>query len=76
MYRGTAVPELTGHYIYSDYCKGWIRSFHFADGEVSEQREWMMPRAGSISSFGQGGRGEVYVVAIEGEIFEIVAQQE
>jgi len=27
VYRGAAIPEIRGHYFYSDYCSGWIKSF-------------------------------------------------
>ena len=32
VYRGAAIPELTGHYLYADYCNGWLRSFKAAPG--------------------------------------------
>ena len=32
VYRGSAIPELDGHYFYADWCGGWIRSFRYDDG--------------------------------------------
>lgn len=40
VYRGEAIPERRGHYLYSDYCGGWLRSFVFGDGTVTEARDW------------------------------------
>ncbi|MBU1865965.1 MAG: PQQ-dependent sugar dehydrogenase, partial [Actinobacteria bacterium] len=32
VYRGSAIPEMVGHYFYADWCAGWIHSFLY-DGE-------------------------------------------
>src|SRR3990172_10672719 len=29
VYRGQRIPGLVGHYLYSDYCQGWLRSFRY-----------------------------------------------
>ena len=59
----SAIPELAGHYFYSDYCGGWLRSFLYADGQATEQTDWteQVGRPGSVTSFGVGGDGEMYV---------------
>ena len=46
VYRGRALPELTGHYFYSDYCNGWIRSFRWTATAPRSGREWRLPRTG------------------------------
>jgi glucose/arabinose dehydrogenase len=63
VYRGSRVPTLTGHYFYSDYCKGWVRSFRYVNGSVTNPRDWpaLVP-GGNIASFGEDGRGELYIV--------------
>jgi len=66
VYRGTALPDLVGHYFYADYCQGWIRSFRMNGDQVTERREWRLPGVGSISSFGVDANGELYVVAYSG----------
>jgi glucose/arabinose dehydrogenase len=71
VYRGRALPELVGHYFYADYCQGWIRSFRLANGSASERREWRLPGVGSISSFGEDARGELYVVAHSGSVYRL-----
>jgi hypothetical protein len=40
VYRGAALPELQGVYLYSDYCQPWVRSFRWVDGQATDQRDW------------------------------------
>lgn len=67
VYRGTAIPELEGHYFYSDYCGGYLRSFLYRDGEVVEQADWtdQVGVPGGIVSFGVDFFGEVYVMTTD-----------
>ena len=69
VYRGRALPTIAGHYFYSDYCAGWLRSFIYSDGKVSDRHEWTMDRIGHIVSFGEDAAGELYIVAEDGRIF-------
>ncbi len=76
VYRGEAIPSLRGHYLYGDFCSGWIRSFAYdADtASVSAPIEWLA--SGSVpqlTSFGRDGAGELYVMSAGGEVFRIVA---
>ncbi len=72
VYRGSALPELAGRYLYSDYCKGFLKSFLYADGRVSEERDWNIANAGNVQSFGQDGQGELYLLSASGSVFRIV----
>jgi len=74
VYRGTAIPELAGRYLYSDYCAGFLRSFLGADGRATEQRDWNVAKPGQVVSFGRDGQGELYVLAGNG-IWKIVRGQ-
>ncbi|HEX5696178.1 MAG TPA: PQQ-dependent sugar dehydrogenase, partial [Acidimicrobiia bacterium] len=40
VYRGAAIPQLQGHYFYSDYCGGYLRSLVHSDGEATDLRDW------------------------------------
>lgn len=75
VYRGAAIPELTGHYFYSDWCTGFVRSFAFGDGGVSSESDWStdVGDLGRISSFGRDGAGELYLVGTQGSIWRIEA---
>jgi hypothetical protein len=75
VYRGTALPELAGRYLYSDYCKGFLKSFLYANGAVSEQKDWGIAGIGNVLSFGQDGQGELYMLAGSGKVYRIVRAQ-
>ncbi|HUQ98732.1 MAG TPA: PQQ-dependent sugar dehydrogenase, partial [Gemmatimonadaceae bacterium] len=32
VYRGSAIPAIRGHYFYSDYCGGFLKSFRYENG--------------------------------------------
>lgn len=71
VYRGTAIPEMVGHYFYSDLRSDWIRTFRYADGEVVEHYDWSRAVEipwdfWSVFSFGVDGHGELYVLAPAG----------
>ncbi len=36
VYRGNAMPALRGRYLYSDLCRGWLRSFAFRDAAAEQ----------------------------------------
>jgi glucose/arabinose dehydrogenase len=74
VYRGAAIPELAGRYVYSDYCAGFLRSFLALDRTVTEQREWNVAKVGQAASFGQDGQGELYVLGATA-IWKIVRGQ-
>jgi len=71
VYRGRAVPSLAGHYVYADYCSGWIRSFRMNGDAVTDQRTWDVPQVPSITSFGQDAHGELYVLSGHGGVYRI-----
>lgn len=75
VYRGPAIPELHGHYFYADWCRGWIRTFNFAAGEVLDRRDWSgeLGEIGMITSFGVDARGEIYITTWDGTVARIVA---
>ena len=74
VYRGDAIPELAGHYFYSDFCGGYLRSFRHAGGEAVEVTDWtdQVGVAGAVAGFGVDGQGEMYVATTE-ELLKVVA---
>ena len=79
VYRGTEIPELNGTYFYGDYCTGIVRSFRIDQGRAVNAQDWTSAlrtqsggRMQQLSSFGQDARGEIYLVLLSGEIYEIV----
>lgn len=71
VYRGSALPGIVGHYFYSDYCEGWLRSFRLADGSATERTEWDVGDLGNVMSFGVDAAGEIYVVVAEGRVYRL-----
>ncbi len=62
VYRGEAIPELVGTYLYSDYCGGYLRGFPVDDPTaVAQYGDQMEGRIGLVTSFGQGADGEMYI---------------
>jgi hypothetical protein len=73
VYRGAAIPALQGHYFYSDFCRGWVRSFRFEDGSAADQFQWpALAPGGGVPSFGLDATGELYVMSTDGAVFKIV----
>jgi glucose/arabinose dehydrogenase len=70
-YRGSAIPELAGHYFYSDYCAGFLRSFLYLNGAATDQRTWDVGTIGSVTSFGEDAAGEMYIVVQQGRVYRI-----
>lgn len=72
VYRGSAIPELTGHYFYSDLCRGFLRSFVYTGTGIAAPTDWLISGAGNIQSFGRDADGELYLIATNGRIFRVV----
>lgn len=72
VYDGDAIPDLVGHYLYSDFCGGWLRSFRYRDGEVADEREWDTVQLPLPTSFGLDADGEVLVVTSDGQVLRLV----
>ena len=74
VYRGTRYPFLVGAYLLADYCSGTIFAFDAAsNGPV---RPVVVGSGGSsISAFGEGIDGELYVTHLGGEVSRVVAKE-
>lgn len=70
VYRGTAVPAIQGLYFYSDYCSGTLWSFRWSPGGITERKKWsLVHTGGGVTSFGEDGRGELYLVNSSGTVY-------
>ncbi|MFF3171412.1 PQQ-dependent sugar dehydrogenase [Streptomyces sp. NPDC057900] len=70
VYRGDAIADLKGQYVFSDYCDGTIRTLRIENGEVTGEGD-LGVQGGEVISFVEGGDGELYVLAIGGGISRI-----
>ena len=71
VYRGNAIPEMTGHYFYTDYVGGWIRTFTYINGDVTEHYDRPLANLGTMYSFGIDGHGEIYLLTDQ-SVYKIV----
>jgi hypothetical protein len=74
VYRGTRLAGLSGTYFYADYCRGWVRSFRYANGQVTDQRDRsnrLGHKGETVTSFGEDARGELYIVVRNGKVYRI-----
>jgi len=69
VYRG-AMPEWNGIYLYGDYCTGFIWGLIQVNG--AWQAQVLFDTDVNITSFGQDERGEVYLVADGGGVYQLV----
>lgn len=74
VYRGAAIPEVQGHYFYSDYCSGFLRSFRLSGGAAGDKRDWALASIGGVTSFGVDGAGELYMLSSNGRAYRLVKQ--
>ena len=74
VYRGTAIPALTGHYLFGDYCAGTVSSFRFLNGQATDLTSWSneIGDVGRILSFGTDADGEIYITSSNGRVYKIV----
>lgn len=80
LYRGCAIPELQGYYIYADYVAGNFWSLKVVNGvatEVTSRTSQLGTAAGAqavnqMSAFGEDANGEMYVADHGGGIYKII----
>ncbi len=77
VYRGSAIPELEGYYLYTDHCRGSLIALDSEQpsldrvilGDIApEGQKYDDPR---ISSFGIDNEGELYILRFDGPILKI-----
>jgi len=78
VYRGSAIPSLTGAYLFADYGSGTIWGLRYDPANPSRpaQIKTLLQSGRNIVSFGQDTRGELYVSDLTGSIYRIVAAEE
>jgi glucose/arabinose dehydrogenase len=74
VYRGSRYPTLNGAYFYADYCSGRIWALDAAAALRGTSRVRQVLDTGySVSSFGEDGAGELFVVDLNGSIYRLRA---
>jgi hypothetical protein len=77
VYRGSDIPELQGVYLFSDFCSGYLWGIDAdavaAGGEAVAHQLLDAPQG--FVSFGQDDAGELYLVALDGSIYRLAAEE-
>jgi glucose/arabinose dehydrogenase len=80
VYRGAAIPDLRGTYLYADYVTANFFALRMANGSAALQQTEITDNINpgnqvtSISSFGEDSAGELYVVSFDGTVYRIEAE--
>ncbi|WP_406389742.1 PQQ-dependent sugar dehydrogenase [Streptomyces sp. NBC_00887] len=70
VYRGKAIPNLKGQYVFSDYCDGTVRALQMENGTVTGVSD-LGVNGGETVSLVEGCKGELYVLGIAGSVSRI-----
>ena len=71
VYRNDRLPELSGAYIYGDFCTGKIWALRH-DGKETTEHMQIVDSALTISSFAQSPSGEIYILSFDKNIYRFV----
>ena len=72
VYRGAAIPDLQGAYLFADYCAPGLRAVQAYDGQVLAERTWGDLGVEQAQSFGEDEDGEVFVLLASGPVLKLV----
>src|SRR5262249_57995013 len=78
VYRGKALPELVGVYVYGDYETGRIWGLREKDGKAVVNGELIDLRRNprlNIAAFGEDPEGELSILAFDGRIHQLVRRK-
>jgi glucose/arabinose dehydrogenase len=70
VYRGRAIRGLRGAYVFGDLCIGDLEAIRVRDGRVTTHRV-LGPVVENLSSFGEDGRGELYALSLNGDVYRL-----
>ena len=70
VYRGQQFPALTGNYFFGDYCTGEIWALTPAE-TAPWPVQFLLDTDLNIASFGEDVNGELYVVDLQGGVYQI-----
>lgn len=70
VYRGTALPDLSGLYVYADFVSGRVWALDANNTSNPENTELLDSNLG-ISSFGVNAENELFLCAFDGNIYRI-----
>ena len=74
VYRGAALPDWHGVYLYGDYCSGLVWGLRRTP-EGSWQSGLLYETGGNVASFGEDEAGEVYLADYSGTVYRLSPAQ-
>jgi glucose/arabinose dehydrogenase len=66
VYRGSAIPDLRGAYVYGDYCSGKVWAIAVDGTKVTQHVQ--LGEVPDLVSFGQDPNGELYALSLDGPV--------
>ena len=72
VYRGSAIEDLYGAYVFGDYCTSRLWAVQISTGEVEFRELGAEVFGGSLASFGEDADGELYALSLNGTVARIV----
>ncbi len=75
VYRGGAIPQLRGTYLYADFSSARFFSLRMEAGALAAGPDTvasLTASANAIASFGQDNDGNLFVVSLNGQVYRIV----
>ena len=70
VYRGSAIPELVGAYLFSDYCGGGLHALVVDNGRLADDAE-LSVSGEQVVSFARDADGELYLLDFGGAVHRI-----
>jgi glucose/arabinose dehydrogenase len=78
VYRGCAVPQLYGRYLFADWCSGEFLSFRYQNGlavDFLDHTVELGPRVARPVSFAEDAAGELFVMDhFDGQLFRLASE--
>jgi glucose/arabinose dehydrogenase len=77
VYRGGRIPGLEGVYLFTDFCSGFIWGLDAAAAARGERppAHLLLDAAQGFTSFGEDDDGELYLVSLEGNVYQLGVEQ-
>ncbi len=72
VYRGSAIEDLYGAYVFGDYCTSRLWAVQISTGEVEFRDLGVEVPGGALASFGEDAQGELYTLSLNGPVARIV----
>ncbi len=74
VYRGAALPDLVGKYVFGDYCSGWLWTTYQKPDGTWYTAELFKTNL-RMTTFGEDNAGELYLGDARGRVYKLVALQ-